>query len=183
MPFPENQNSIAAVQQLWKFRTHQDQTLFRRRKCGDNPVNVLLCTDINAARRIVEKQNVGVDHQPAREQCLLLIASAQRTHGRRRRGALQSKLTIRRSYNFFLLLPVDESELLYSSNDRDCAVLEHAHLHHEPLYFAVFRYQPDSLRHSPSRRARHHSSASDSDLTGFDLIQPEKSRTQFASAS
>ena len=43
----------------------------------DEAIDILLGADVDAARRVVQKEHVGIDQQPAGQQYLLLIAPAQ----------------------------------------------------------------------------------------------------------
>ena len=76
-PFVQHQDPVAAAQQFRQFRTDQDDRLFRGGQLVDDAVDVLLGADVDAARRVVEEEHVGIDEQPSRQQHLLLIAAAQ----------------------------------------------------------------------------------------------------------
>ena len=58
------------------------------REVGDQPVDLGLGRDVDAARGLVEQQHAALAQQPAREHDLLLVAARQQAHerGRRRRG-------------------------------------------------------------------------------------------------
>ena len=77
----QHENAIRAAQQLREFRAHQDDSLPRGRKPIENFVDVLLGADVDAARRVIQEQNVRIGQQPTREQHFLLIAAAQGAYG------------------------------------------------------------------------------------------------------
>ena len=64
-------------EKLRHLRAHEDDAFAFRRQFLNNAVNILLCPDIDTARRIVQKQHLGILEQPFRKQNFLLVAPAQ----------------------------------------------------------------------------------------------------------
>ena len=68
---------MAVFEKLRKLRTYKQDAFALRCQLRYDTVNILLRAYVDAARRVVQEQHLGVFEQPFREQNLLLISSAQ----------------------------------------------------------------------------------------------------------
>ena len=75
--FLQHQDAIRTTHQFGQFGTGQQDTLARRRQFLDQAINVFLGCDVDAARRIVQEQDIGIGKDRPRQQGFLLIAAAK----------------------------------------------------------------------------------------------------------
>ena len=68
---------VADAEQFGHFRRDHDDALAGCRQLVDDTINLVFRTDVDAAGRLVEDQNLGVGHQPFRQHDLLLVAAGQ----------------------------------------------------------------------------------------------------------
>src|SRR6202020_553525 len=64
-------------QDLWQFRRNHEHRHALYGQLGDKLVDLRLGTDVDAARWLVEDENLRLGHQPARDQDFLLIAAGK----------------------------------------------------------------------------------------------------------
>src|SRR4051812_17614556 len=77
-PFPEDEDTVHELDELVDLGgEHHDRDALGREP-GQQPVEVALGVEIDAARRVVEEQDRGLRRQPARHDDLLLVAAAER---------------------------------------------------------------------------------------------------------
>src|SRR4029077_9950238 len=75
-------NAMAQIHELRKFRRDDDHRRALLRKPMHQAIDLCLGADINAARRLVENENVRVRKHPFADDELLLIAAGYCAHGR-----------------------------------------------------------------------------------------------------
>src|SRR5690606_35812009 len=103
----------------------------------DQRIDFGACADVDAARRLIEKQHRAAVHEPAREQDLLLVAAGER--GGRTVGIGRSQLEARDLLfrDPALTALVEPSALGHLSERRQCDVLEDRLAQYEPLRLAL----------------------------------------------
>src|SRR5215471_1654337 len=75
--FAQHEDPRREVEDLGQFARDENDALARRRELVDKRVDLRLGADIDAARRLVEDQDVAARRQPLGEHDLLLVAARQ----------------------------------------------------------------------------------------------------------
>ena len=73
-----HQDAVGQQQQLRHLRRHHDDAEPLRGELEDQPVDLLLGADVDAARRLVEQQDARLGRQPFADHDLLLVAAGER---------------------------------------------------------------------------------------------------------
>ena len=108
-------------------------------------VNLLLCTDIDASRRLIENQDVAFCAKPFGQNDLLLVAAAQIFHLLVEGGSLDVEQSGNiRANSLFALLP-QKTEPGESLENRERDVFLDAHPEQDSLLFSVFGEQADAM--------------------------------------
>ena len=68
---------VADAEQFRHFRRDHHDALAGRRQFVDDTIDLVFRTDVDAAGRLVEDQDLGVRHQPFRQHDLLLVAAGE----------------------------------------------------------------------------------------------------------
>ena len=74
----EHHDPIAKMDQFGRVGAEQDDGFALRRHCAQRKVDLALGLDVDAARRIIQKQDRRLERQPFRQRDLLLVAAGQR---------------------------------------------------------------------------------------------------------
>jgi hypothetical protein len=77
-PFMQHQDAVAHAEDFRQFGRDHDDRLARLGQCRHDLVHLGLGTDVDAACRLVENEDLRLAEQPFGEHHLLLIAAAQR---------------------------------------------------------------------------------------------------------
>ncbi len=154
-------------------RDHDDRLALGGQRV-DQPVDLGLRADVDAARRLVEEQDVAIAQQPLRDHDLLLVAARQQLDRLRDRGRADTQLA-----HVALGRPGDRRrvhEHAQAQQPRQRGhgdVGLHVHRRREPELLAVFRQVADAQRHGVARRADARGTAVDQDLAAVDRVGAE----------
>src|SRR5579885_2363307 len=181
-PIIEHKNAVGAAQQLGQLGADQDHPLALSCQLVDDAVDVFLGADVDAARRIVEKQHVGTQQEPPRQQRFLLIAAAEGGDGQAGGAALQIEPRPQRRHLPALLGVADEAEAAHAAEGANAAVFERAHLHHQALELAILRQQSDALTNGVMRRAGAKRPAVEAEFAAGDAVESKQRRAELAAS-
>ena len=80
LPVGEDHDAVADAEQLGQVGGDDDDALALRRQLPEQRVDFVLGADVDAARRLVEDQHLGLAEEPLGEDDLLLVAAGEIAH-------------------------------------------------------------------------------------------------------
>ncbi len=140
-----DEDARADADELLELRRDDEHAEPGRREVADDPVDLGLRRDVDAARRLVEQQHAAFVEQPAREHDLLLVSARQQANdavGIVGHGVQRPELLARAG----ALLPHVEQHAREATEVRDRHVLRLAPVEDESLRLAVLGSEPEPPR-------------------------------------
>src|SRR5215213_443697 len=107
----KHQQAIADGEQLDQLRRDYDDPLATVRERADDPQDLCLGLDIDAGRRLIHDQDLGLSSQPFADDDFLLIAAGEETHGGADRARLDAQVVDNRSGQTIAAAVIDDPGL------------------------------------------------------------------------
>ena len=163
--FVQNQNAVGKPKNFGQFRRNQHDRQPFFGELVDLRVDFLFCADIDAARRLVEKQNFRIRQKPFSEHDFLLIAARKRSGDGQRRICLDAQATSsRRLPRRFRACGSSRNapEIRFKPGERH--IVENRLFENQTETLAVFGHKPDAVLDRIRRRVDRNLLAFDQDL-------------------
>ena len=133
----QHEYAVRALDDLLQFRGDHQHAEPEIGEFADEFLDLRLGADIDAARRLVEDEQLRVGAEPAREQNLLLIAAAQLADLLLRPRRLDREALDEPVDDLALALLVDHARLDEARQDGEREILAHRHVRHDAVGLAV----------------------------------------------
>ena len=144
-----DEHAVGEPDQFRHLRRDQDDTDAACRQLVDQPVDLGLGADVDAARRLVEDEQHRLPGQPARQHDLLLVAAGQLRNLFVEVGRLDRHLGGQRRDDLQRLAPVEDAEGRGLVGNAERGIVEDAAKQQQGLVLAVLRARSRCPRRSP----------------------------------
>src|SRR3954453_9953315 len=114
----KHQQAVADGEQLDQLRRDNDDPFATIRPRADGSQDLCLGLDIDAGRRLIHDQDLGLCGQPFADDDFLLIATRKETHGGTNRARLDAQVVDNRSGQTIAMAVIDDAAVIQSVQQR-----------------------------------------------------------------
>ena len=166
--------AVRALDDLLDFRRHHEHREAGPGEFADQSLDLGLGTDVDAARGLVEDQELGVGAKPSGQQDLLLVAARQFPDRLLGTGAFDAEAFDEAIHDRPLARLVDDPQGREPRHERERQVLPHRQVRHDPFVLAVFRAEAQPRRDGGAGFPRRIGPTVERDLARIGPVGPEQ---------
>ena len=181
-PVAQHEDPIGAFDDLLELRGNHQHAEALVGEFLDERLDLGLGADVDAARRLVEDEQLGVGAQPARQQHLLLVAAGQLADLLLGARGLDRQARDEPVDDRALARLVDDAGAGESRQQRERDVLAHRHVGNDALDLAILGAEADAERDRVGRLAGRSGLAHQSNGAGVGRIGAENGARDFGPA-